>query len=111
MEEFEGRRIAFEPLLVCMIATIICGNRSRNRRKLGNILHKASPYVFMPFFTLTGAALNFASFGTSALFAVFALPLVLGLELSALSVSGGVVVVVGYSVVGGFGNMLQTLVG
>lgn len=51
-----GRHINIEPLLVCMIAAIIAGNGSKNRRKFANILHKSAPYVFVPFFLLTGAS-------------------------------------------------------
>lgn len=50
-----------EPLLLCMIASCLAGNESKNRRKFANILHKSAPYVFVPFFTLTGASLNLLS--------------------------------------------------
>eukprot|EP00475_Leptophrys_vorax_P000646 TRINITY_DN10364_c0_g2_i2.p1 TRINITY_DN10364_c0_g2~~TRINITY_DN10364_c0_g2_i2.p1 ORF type:complete len:797 (-),score=187.97 TRINITY_DN10364_c0_g2_i2:615-3005(-) len=53
-----GMQINMEPLLLCMIASCLAGNESKNRRKFANILHKSAPYVFVPFFTLTGAGLN-----------------------------------------------------
>ncbi len=53
-----GLRLDIEPLLMCLIASCIAGNESRNRRKFANILHKCAPYVFVPFFTLTGNSLD-----------------------------------------------------
>ncbi len=54
-----GREISVEPLMVCMIGSSIAGHRSGvNREKFANILDKSAPYIFLPFFTLTGASLE-----------------------------------------------------
>ena len=53
-----GRELVIEPLMVCMIAASLAGHRSSNREQFANILDKSSPYVFLPFFTLTGASLE-----------------------------------------------------
>ena len=53
-----GREIAIEPLMVCMIASMIAGNSTGKRHQFANILEKAAPYIFLPFFTLTGASLQ-----------------------------------------------------
>jgi Kef-type K+ transport system membrane component KefB len=47
-----------EPLLICVIAAFIAGNKSSNRREFANILHHTAPFVFIPFFTLAGASIN-----------------------------------------------------
>lgn len=64
------RNVNVEPLLVCMIASTLAGNRSHNRRKFANILHKSSPFIYVPFFTLTGAGLKLGAFQTSLFFAL-----------------------------------------
>jgi hypothetical protein len=57
--ETTGREFSVEPLMVCMIAASIAGHRSgHNREKFANILDKTAPYIFLPFFTLTGASLE-----------------------------------------------------
>ena len=48
----------FEPLLICITAGYVCTNESRNRHRFIKVLQQAGPYVFLPFFTLTGASLN-----------------------------------------------------
>ena len=48
----------FEPLLICITAGYVCTNESRNRHRFIGVLQAAGPYVFLPFFTLTGASLN-----------------------------------------------------
>ena len=53
-----GREISIEPLMVCMIASSIAGHTSGNREQFANILEKTAPYIFLPFFTLTGASLQ-----------------------------------------------------
>ena len=53
-----GREISIEPLMVCMIASSIAGHTSANREQFANILEKTAPYIFLPFFTLTGASLQ-----------------------------------------------------
>eukprot|EP00475_Leptophrys_vorax_P021680 TRINITY_DN2945_c0_g2_i1.p1 TRINITY_DN2945_c0_g2~~TRINITY_DN2945_c0_g2_i1.p1 ORF type:complete len:497 (-),score=117.80 TRINITY_DN2945_c0_g2_i1:1756-3246(-) len=59
-----------EPLLLCMIASCLAGNESKNRRKFANILHKSAPFIFVPFFTLTGAGLDLKSLVSSIWVAV-----------------------------------------
>ena len=54
-----------------MIASCIASNGSHNRRKFANILHKSAPFIFLPFFTLTGANLQLSALKTSALFALY----------------------------------------
>lgn len=49
---------SLEPLLICIIASCLAGHSSSNRRKFANILHKAAPFIFLPFFTMTGASLQ-----------------------------------------------------
>ena len=54
-----GRELVIEPLMVCMIGASFAGHRSSNREQFANILEKSSPYIFLPFFTLTGASLSY----------------------------------------------------
>ena len=42
-------------LLMCMVAACRAGHVRRTREKFSHIFEKAAPYIFMPFFTLTGA--------------------------------------------------------
>ena len=54
-----GRRFSVEPLLVCMIGSSLATHRLIEwREQFANILSKFAPYVFLPFFTLTGASLK-----------------------------------------------------
>ncbi|KAE9015949.1 hypothetical protein PR001_g13931 [Phytophthora rubi] len=50
--------IKFEPLLVLMIASCIAGHYSAIRHDMHVILDAAAPYMFLPFFVMTGAALK-----------------------------------------------------
>ncbi|KAE9296539.1 hypothetical protein PR003_g23734 [Phytophthora rubi] len=50
--------IKFEPLLVLMIAACIAGHHSAIRHDMHVILDTAAPYMFLPFFVMTGAALK-----------------------------------------------------
>ncbi|EGZ21041.1 hypothetical protein PHYSODRAFT_329080 [Phytophthora sojae] len=50
--------IKFEPLLVLMIASCIAGHNSAIRHDMHVILDTAAPYLFLPFFVMTGAALK-----------------------------------------------------
>ena len=52
------RNLTIDPLMVCLFGAMLASNRSQDRGKFGNILHKCGPYVFLPFFTLTGASLK-----------------------------------------------------
>ena len=61
-----GREFSVEPLMVCMIAASIAGHRSGDKREqFANILEKAAPYIFLPFFTLTGASLALDQISTA----------------------------------------------
>lgn len=46
-----------EPLLICIIASFIMTNYSPHRLELQEGIHKLGPYVYLVFFTLTGAHL------------------------------------------------------
>ncbi|EGZ21042.1 hypothetical protein PHYSODRAFT_489923 [Phytophthora sojae] len=50
--------IKFEPLLVLMIASCIAGHNSAIRHDMHVILDTVAPYMFLPFFVMTGAALK-----------------------------------------------------
>jgi Kef-type K+ transport system membrane component KefB len=50
--------VNLEPLLICITAGYVCTNTSRHRQRFISVLQQAGPYVFLPFFTLTGASLN-----------------------------------------------------
>ncbi|GMF15550.1 unnamed protein product [Phytophthora lilii] len=50
--------IKFEPLLVLMIASCIAGHFTAIRHDMHVILDTAAPYMFLPFFVMTGAALK-----------------------------------------------------
>jgi len=66
-----GHGVNFDPLLICITAGYIVANHSRNRRKFLRFLARVGPVIFIPFFTLTGAALKlgvlFASLGFAAI--------------------------------------------
>jgi Trk K+ transport system NAD-binding subunit len=47
-----------EPLLVCMIASFFIMNFTKHRNEFNKILHNSGPYVYIAFFTLTGASLE-----------------------------------------------------
>ncbi|KAG7380184.1 hypothetical protein PHYPSEUDO_007664 [Phytophthora pseudosyringae] len=50
--------VKFEPLLVLMIAACIAGHHTAVRHDMHVILDTAAPYMFLPFFVMTGAALK-----------------------------------------------------
>ncbi|GMF59631.1 unnamed protein product [Phytophthora fragariaefolia] len=50
--------IKFEPLLVLMIASCIAGHHVAIRHDMHVILDTVAPYMFLPFFVMTGAALK-----------------------------------------------------
>jgi len=54
----ETWEVKFEPLLVLMIASCIAGHYSSIRHDMHVILDTAAPYIFLPFFVMTGAALQ-----------------------------------------------------
>ncbi|GMF19533.1 unnamed protein product [Phytophthora lilii] len=50
--------VKFEPLLVLMVASCIAGHYSLIRHDMHVILDTVAPYMFLPFFVMTGAALK-----------------------------------------------------
>lgn len=50
--------VKFEPLLVLMVASCIAGHYTRIRHDMHVILDNTAPYMFLPFFVMTGAALK-----------------------------------------------------
>ena len=50
--------VNLEPLLICITAGYVCTNTSAHRQRFISVLQQAGPYVFLPFFTLTGASLD-----------------------------------------------------
>ncbi len=53
-----GNEFLLEPLLVCMVAAFIVVNYTKHRNEFLQILHKSGPFVYVAFFTLTGASLE-----------------------------------------------------
>ncbi len=64
-----GHEFNLEPLLMCIVGGYVATNQSRNRRHFLAMLQQVGPYVFIPFFTLTGAGLNLRVFVSSFLLA------------------------------------------
>lgn len=50
--------ILLEPLLTCVISSFVVVNFSAYRDEFIGIIHDVSPYIFVMFFTLTGATLS-----------------------------------------------------
>ncbi|EGZ06352.1 hypothetical protein PHYSODRAFT_566097 [Phytophthora sojae] len=50
--------VKFEPLLVLMVASCLAGHNSLIRHDMHVILDTVAPYMFLPFFVMTGAALK-----------------------------------------------------
>ncbi len=50
--------IFLEPILLCMIGSFVVTNTSSNRSEFIKIIHDTGPYIYVVFFTLTGAALE-----------------------------------------------------
>ena len=50
--------VNLEPLLICIAAGYVCTNTSRHRGRFIGVLQESGPYVFLPFFVLTGASLD-----------------------------------------------------
>jgi Kef-type K+ transport system membrane component KefB len=66
--------ITLESLLICIVAGYVCTNNSGHRSRFILVLGKLGPYVFLPFFTLTGASLKLKvlaqSFGFASVIAL-----------------------------------------
>ncbi len=50
--------ILIEPLLVCLVAGFLINNYSARRLEMAEILHQTGPFIYVLFFTLTGASLE-----------------------------------------------------
>lgn len=55
---FSGVGILLEPLLICMLAGFLTANYTPYRTELMKVLHDIGPFVYVAFFTLTGASLR-----------------------------------------------------
>lgn len=53
--DWVGKTLHMEPLLICIIGSFIVTNYSKYRQEFIKILEELSPYVYICFFTLTGA--------------------------------------------------------
>jgi Trk K+ transport system NAD-binding subunit/Kef-type K+ transport system membrane component KefB len=53
-----GNEILVEPLLVAMVASFIVVNFTKHRKEFLTVLHDTGPFIYIAFFTLTGAALE-----------------------------------------------------
>ena len=53
-----GKEFLVEPLLVCMVASFVVINYTKHRNEFFQILHSVGPFIYVAFFTLTGAALE-----------------------------------------------------
>jgi len=58
--EYESFTINLESLLICIVAGYVCTNKSHHRHRFIKLLSTLGPWVFLPFFTLTGASLKLA---------------------------------------------------
>jgi Trk K+ transport system NAD-binding subunit/Kef-type K+ transport system membrane component KefB len=47
-----------EPLLICIIGSFVLTNYSKHRIEFSELLHEISPFIYIVFFTLTGASLS-----------------------------------------------------
>ena len=50
--------VNLEPLLICITGGFVCTNQSSHRLRFIKVLQLCGPYVFLPFFVLTGASLD-----------------------------------------------------
>lgn len=57
-EHFLGFHIYVEPLLICIMASFYVVNYSQNRREFMLIIEKTVPFIYVFFFTLTGASIS-----------------------------------------------------
>ncbi|MCB9234695.1 MAG: cation:proton antiporter [Bacteroidia bacterium] len=53
-----GHEVYLEPLLICITGSFVLTNYSKVRPEWLDLLHKMGPYVYVAFFTLTGASLS-----------------------------------------------------
>ena len=53
-----GNEVLVEPLLVAMVASFVMVNFTKHRKEFLTVLHDTGPFIYIAFFTLTGAALE-----------------------------------------------------
>jgi len=61
-QEYLGFDIYIEPLLICIIGGFYIVNFSNYRREFNKIIEKVIPFIYIMFFTLTGASLSLNTF-------------------------------------------------
>jgi Trk K+ transport system NAD-binding subunit/Kef-type K+ transport system membrane component KefB len=57
-QQYLGIELHFEPLLICIIGSFVVTNYSKVRPEFQHILHRNSPFIYVTFFTLTGAVMS-----------------------------------------------------
>jgi Trk K+ transport system NAD-binding subunit/Kef-type K+ transport system membrane component KefB len=55
---FFGERLFLEPLLICIVASLVVSNRSKTRIEFLKIIKESSPYVYISLFTMVGLSLS-----------------------------------------------------
>jgi len=92
LTEFSHHHMPFvfnlEPLLLCITAGYVCTNQSKHRSRFILVLQKAGPFIFLPFFVLTGASLDLVVFAESFGFAAI-IAIIRGLSIFIGSYTGG----------------------
>lgn len=81
--ELIGHEIYLEPLLICLIGSFYITNYTKYRPEFLRLLKDMAPYVYVFFFTLTGASMNLTVISqvwviTLILFAIRLVTLILG---------------------------------
>lgn len=56
---YAGYEVHVEPLLVCIGASFWVTNYTNHRPEFRKLLHETGPYIYVAFFTLTGAMMSF----------------------------------------------------
>ncbi|MEM1135142.1 MAG: cation:proton antiporter [Bacteroidota bacterium] len=56
--DYIGVHVHLEPLLICIIGSFLITNYSRNKAEFFNIIHQTGPFIYIAFFTLTGATMS-----------------------------------------------------
>ncbi|MDA1193494.1 MAG: cation:proton antiporter [Candidatus Poribacteria bacterium] len=79
-----------EPLLICMTASFLTVNRSRNHAELLQLIERGSIPIYVVFFTLTGASLSLSVIAETWQFALLIFTINMGLVFVA-SFGGGMI--------------------
>ncbi len=56
--EYLHHQFVLEPLLICIIGSFVLTNYSKHRIEFSELLEEVSPFIYIIFFTLTGASLS-----------------------------------------------------